>query len=172
MRISLINGPFSVGKTSVAAMLVKRHPEMVPFDPEVIGAVLHRLIPKDRIRDDYQDLAFWRHLVIDAGHRMATDIASDVIVPMSLWRWEYFTEITDGWRRHGIDVIPFRLTCSLETLHARIQTRTDANGDYSWWFDHAERGIAAANDPRFGIEIPTEGRTVDTIVDDIALHLG
>ncbi len=39
-----LNGPFGVGKTSVAAELGRRRPT-ITFDPEVIGSMLWRLLP-------------------------------------------------------------------------------------------------------------------------------
>jgi hypothetical protein len=39
-----LNGPFGVGKTSVAAELARRRP-MITFDPEIIGSMLWRLLP-------------------------------------------------------------------------------------------------------------------------------
>jgi hypothetical protein len=62
--ILFINGPFGVGKTSVARLLVHKMPRSMLYDPEMIGAVLHRVLGPFGKAEDYQDYALWRPLLV------------------------------------------------------------------------------------------------------------
>lgn len=171
MPIALINGPFGIGKSTAANLVVERLPASMLFDPEIIGAFLHRLVGPEVLSGDYQDLPLWRHLAVDVAHRLHTDCDRDLIVPMCLWRYEYFKEITDGFRESGSTVMCFRLTSRPATLQSRILGRRNEDGGHAWCLDHMESGLAAANDPRFGIEIDTEGRTAIEVAEAIVAHI-
>jgi hypothetical protein len=54
--ILLINGPFGVGKSTVASLIVEQIQSAMLFDPEIIGAFLHRLVGPEALSGDYQDL--------------------------------------------------------------------------------------------------------------------
>jgi hypothetical protein len=165
--ILLINGPFGVGKSTAAGLVVERLPSAMLFDPEIIGSFLHRLVGPDVLSSDYQDLQLWRHLVVDVAHRLHADCGRDLIVPMCLCRYDYSREITDEFRASGRDVHCFRLTCSPETLRSRILGRRDEDGGHAWCLGHLASGLAAANNPRFGIEVDTEGRTPEEVAASI-----
>ncbi len=167
MSVVLINGPFGVGKSTAANGVIARLPASMLFDPEIIGSFLHRLVPSDFRTGDYQDVQLWRHLVVDVAHRMHEDCNRDLIVPMNLWRYEYFKELTDGFGSGGKSVLCLRLTYTAATLKSRIAGRRDEDGGHAWCLKHLECGLAAANDPRFGIEVETEGRSPAEIAEDI-----
>jgi len=173
MSIILINGPFGVGKSTTARIVASMHPNSVLFDPETVGTYLAHVLGRDALGEDYQDLTLWRHLVVDFALNLQQDWQPTVIIPMNLWQYDYFKEIVTGLGHTGIPVTCFRLTCSPETLRARILSRPDAEGGHDWCLSHMESGLAAANDPRFGIAIDTEGRPPQAVADHIiAVHEG
>jgi hypothetical protein len=63
-----LNGPFGVGKTTVAEILVERWPGARLIDPERIGFVIQRTFWRSR---DYQDVAQWRDLTVRRVTRAA-----------------------------------------------------------------------------------------------------
>jgi hypothetical protein len=63
------------------------------------------------------------------------------------------------------------LTCTPRTLTARILGRPDAEGSHAWCLAHQESGLAAANDPRFGIAAPTDGQAPGAVAETILRHL-
>ena len=70
--IVLINGPFGIGKTSIALELVQFRPNATHFDPEPIGAFLRRLPGPIAAEEDYQDLLLWRSLFVDLAGQVRT----------------------------------------------------------------------------------------------------
>lgn len=96
--IIFLNGPFGVGKTSVARVARSCLPGTLVFDPEPIGVVLQRataiLSPYGNLVDDFQDLPLWRTLSV-VGLRLARVTATHLIVPMTFSSVQYFKEIVD-----------------------------------------------------------------------------
>ncbi len=111
----LAERPFGVGKTSVARALLEAKPDWSLLDPEVRGEELVRQWPGV---DDFQDLPEWRKAVVeDAVERAGT---GDLVIPMTIWRLEYYREIMDG-LKGATEVRPFRLTASEATMIERIE---------------------------------------------------
>src|SRR6266568_7435520 len=88
--IIVVNGPFGVGKSTAAHLLVKRLPGAMLYDPEVIGFILRR-VGRPLIKSaDYQDLALWRGLTTwGAWIRSYAGYGGP-----SLCRWRYGATIT------------------------------------------------------------------------------
>ena len=114
-----LNGPFGVGKTTVAAELVRRVPGARTFDPERLGWVLKRTVGVFR-PGDYQHLWLWRLSTVVAAHRRARG-ATVLIVPMSVLRRGYLDELLHGLRRRGHDVRHILLDASPDVLVERIE---------------------------------------------------
>ena len=163
MPFLLIHGPFGIGKSTTAQLVSERLPDAGLFDPELVGTFLAQVLGREALGDDYQDMPLWRHLVIDIGLRLQQEWRPLLIIPMNLWRFDYFSEIVSGWGRTGETVIPIRLTCSPETLRRRILSRPTSEGGHAWCLSHLDSGLAAANDPRFGTPIDTEGLDPATV---------
>ena len=110
-----LNGPFGVGKTSVARELVGLIPDARIVDPERIGYVMKRTFWRHH---DYQDVALWRRLTVRQVHRRAR--RTTVIVPMTVVDPAVYAEITAGAR-------VFALTASREQITARIDAGDEAH---------------------------------------------
>jgi predicted kinase len=160
--IIVINGPFGVGKSVTAHLLAERLPGAIVYDPELIGFVLRRIgRPVIKVAD-YQDLAVWRGLTTLGGWALRRTRRT-LVVPMAVWRRDYFAQFIAGLRRADPDVCSFRLTATEETLRRRILASTD-KAARPWRLDHLTTGLAAAADPTFGTEVSTEGRTPAEVV--------
>ena len=154
--ILFINGPFGVGKTSVARVLVERLPSAMLYDPEVIGYVLRRVLGPLKKVEDFQDCALWRGLVVAVARVLRAASDRTLVIPMSVWRREYFDPIAAGLRRVDPDLRCFRLTASKGELVRRISSDSEDPGAYGWRMTHVEVCLSAAQDPAFGTEIPTD----------------
>ncbi len=136
--ILFINGPFGVGKTSVARVLVERTPDAMLYDPEVIGSVLRRVLGPVRKVDDFQDYALWRKLVVAVARVLKAASAPALVIPMTIWRRDYFDSIAAGLRRVDPDLRCFRLTASEGELLRRHIVRLGGQGDLR--VAHVSRG--------------------------------
>jgi hypothetical protein len=163
MRLVWINGPFGVGKTTVAEKVIERWPEAMLYDPELIGTLLHTLLPAALKRGDYQDIALWRRLVRVTAIEMLSEYARPLVVPMTLVVPSYFEEIIGGLRGQGVHVDHFTLLASDETIMARVR-----GSDREEWAASQLPRLAALRDPFFGRHIDSDTANADEIAKDIA----
>ena len=161
--ILLINGPFGIGKTTLADELVRRLPNALHFDPELVGSLVVRLVRDLETTEDFQDLAAWPAAVVATADVLRRTYGRDLVVPMCLWRPERFEAIASGLAALDPGFLAIRLTASEATLRSRILGRPDAEGSHAWCLGHLERALGA----RDGLAIDTEGRTPTEVADAV-----
>ncbi|MER7177021.1 NUDIX hydrolase [Streptomyces mesophilus] len=125
MVIVWINGAFGAGKTTTSRELLDLIPNSTLFDPEVIGGALPWLLPPKRLAEvsDYQDLGFWRRMVVDTAAALHAEVGGVLIVPMTLLRQEYRDEIFGGLAARRIPVRHVLLAPAETILRERIARR-------------------------------------------------
>jgi hypothetical protein len=170
--ILFINGPFGVGKTSVARILVEKLPNAVLYDPELIGSILRRVLRPVKKADDFQDYALWRGLVVAVAHALRVASARTLVIPMTVWRRDYFDPMVAGLRRVDPALRCFRLTASEDELVRRISSDSEDAGAYGWRMSHARVCLGAYRDPAFGVEVPTDGLAPPEVADRILKSVG
>jgi hypothetical protein len=169
--ILFINGPFGVGKTSVARVLVQKLPRSMLYDPEVVGAVLKRVLGPFRKAEDYQDYTLWRPLLVGGARLLKTRSTRTLVIPMTVWRRDLFDPIIAGLRKVDPDLSCFRLAASRDVLVDRIASDTEDREAYGWRMAHVEACLESSRDPAFGTEIRTDGRTPEEVADQILKSL-
>ena len=169
--IIFINGPFGVGKTSVAKMLVEKIPNAMLYDPEVIGALLKRVLGPFKKVDDFQDYKLWRTLVVGCVRVLRKASARTLIVPMTVWRRDLFDPITAGFRRVDPALACFRLSASRDVLTDRILSDAEDRAACPWRMSHVEVCLSALHDPTFGTEIRTDDHTPEEVADRILVFV-
>lgn len=132
-----LNGPFGVGKTTVARLLTGRR----LVDPERIGFLMRRTFWRGR---DYQDVALWRRLTVRQVTRAARKGA--IVVPMTIVRRDVLDEVVG--RIPGVRLVA--LVAPREQLAARIDLDTRDPHANPWRLDNLDRCLAAFDDPAFG----------------------
>lgn len=173
-----INGAFGAGKTHTAFELHRRLPNSHVADPELLGFAIHRMLPA-AARDDFQDRPQWRSAVVATlADAVAAQNGGPVLVPMTVVDEDYFDELVDGLTAAGVHVAHFALQASPDTLEKRLRTRSAywigaAMGrPETWGIRQIPRCVAALATPRFATHVPTDGRTVDEVVEDVAARAG
>jgi hypothetical protein len=86
-----LNGPFGVGKTAVMRELLAAWPQLLPFDPELVGGLCRAMVP-ERVRD-WQDLPLWRELSVAAADGLLRGYGRPLVTPMTLLNEAYATQI-------------------------------------------------------------------------------
>ena len=129
-----INGGFGAGKTTLADELSRRLPDAVVYDPEDVGLMLWKWMPPN---GDFQHLPSWRELVVATALSLRKHHAETLIVPMSLIRDAYRTEILGGLADAGEEVLHVFLEADAGVLRQRLNARV-TNPDNPEW-DQAAR---------------------------------
>jgi AAA domain len=163
-----INGPFGVGKSTVAELLAERWPSATVFDPEYLGFLLRAWQPAEAVVADFQDLSVWRRLVRETAAGLLCDFHRPLIVPMTLLNHAYFDEIVGGLRAGGIEVRHFCLTASRDEVLARVDGRGDGGDWIPTKFDEYEPRLF---DDRFAAHVSTSGRPATAVLDHILAAL-
>lgn len=173
-----INGAFGAGKTQTAFELHRRLPGSHVADPELIGFAIQKMLPADA-RGDFQDRPQWRSAVVATlVDAVAANGSGPVIVPMTLVEAAYFDEVMGGLAGAGVDVRHFALQASADTLRRRLRTRSAywlgraVGRPETWAIDQIPRCVPALATERFATHVPTDERTVDEVVEDIAGRAG
>ena len=165
-----INGPFGVGKTSVARRLVKSLDRVRLVDPERIGFMLRKTWPK-RVCPDFQDLPAWRQMTLD----LVTEASASwrtVVVPMTLANPAYHDEIIGGLRRRGVEVHHVTLMAPATTLKRRIWRRLSGPGSKRWELARVAPTLAMLSRPEFAIHVDTDGRKIADIAREVLARIG
>ncbi|MGP3976112.1 NUDIX domain-containing protein [Streptomyces sp. 8N114] len=135
-----LNGAFGAGKTTAAYELLDLLPGSTLYDPEVIGAELRWMLPKERLAQiaDFQDLRSWRRLVVDTAAALLTEVPGPLLTPMTLLRREYRDEMFGAFAARRIPVRHLLLHVEEPVLRERIDTRAAADGGATraWCLNH------------------------------------
>jgi broad-specificity NMP kinase len=171
--IIMINGPFGVGKTSLAETLEKRIDNSMLFDPEEIGFFL-RKITKNKLTEeedtgDFQDITIWKSLTVDVAQYLVDQYGKHLVVPMTIHNKVYFNYIYSGFAKVTNCLIHFCLLASHETIHNRLKKRGDIIG--SWPYHQTESCLSSYEDNIFPNKIYTDTKSVDQIADSILDHI-
>lgn len=100
-RVIWINGPFGIGKTTTARLLIGRIPGARIFDPEEVGYLLRDVMVHESV-DDFQDWPLWRTLVVANMVEIINHTDSTLVTPMTVLRADYAEEIFTGLARRGM----------------------------------------------------------------------
>jgi hypothetical protein len=130
-----INGGFGAGKTTLAQELHRRLPDTLVYDPEDVGLMLWKWLPPN---GDFQHMASWRELVVATALALRRHHADTLIVPMSLIRDAYRTQILGGLAGAGEKVLHVFLEVDAGVLRERLNARVTQPGR-TW--DEAVREI-------------------------------
>ena len=169
-----LNGPFGGGKTAVARELVAARPDLLPFDPEYVGALCRRLAPEQAA--DWQDLPLWRELTVAAADGLLRGYGRPLVVPMTLLREEYAVEIFHALDDLSWPVFHLVLDAPAEVLRARIAGSQEGGPDPAgvtevrqWRLDHIASYERARAEwlPDAGMLLPTACRTPAEIAAEI-----
>ena len=131
-----INGGFGAGKTTLAEELHRRLPDAVVYDPEDVGIMLWKWLPRN---GDFQHLPSWRELVVATALSLRRHHAKTLIVPMSLIRDAYRIEILGGLADVGEEVLHVFLAADASVLRERLNARARAVNPGSPDWDQAAR---------------------------------
>jgi hypothetical protein len=161
-----INGPFGVGKTSVARRLVETLNSAILFDPEHLGFVLRLTVPADG-DVDFQTLPVWRESVLNFIDSLDRHYAGPIIVPMSIWKADYHRQIIGGLRSRGRDVRHVTLMASEDVLRGRIANSDDGNA-VQWRVRHLRACLEALSGDGYATHLWTDHVQVKALAETLA----
>jgi len=160
-----INGPFGAGKTQAAFELHRRLPGSFVCDPELLGAGIHRMTPRE-LRGDFQDVPIWREGVYQLLDHTMRHFPGVVITPMTVVSSAYFQDIVGRLRSNGHEVEHVILLASRETLLRRLRSRGE--GPASWGARQIDRCLAGLSEFDAADRLHTDTLAHEAVVEEIA----
>lgn len=137
-----LNGPFGAGKTTTTRRLLDRRPRWRSFDPEQVGYLLREGLT-GLPAGDFQDWRPWRTLVPAVLAEVSSFTGADVVAPQTVLVEEYWHDLSQGFRTHGLDVVHVVLDVQPDVLRARIRADGAERGAERWRLDHVGPYLAA-----------------------------
>jgi deoxyadenosine/deoxycytidine kinase len=164
--IIFINGPFGVGKTTIAEQLVQAVPNSLLFDPEYIGYMLRKIVEPIEKPYDFQDLPMWRTLVVATAQTLLENYGRTLIMPMTLWYRPYFDEIMQGLRAMEPQQLHhFCLMATPSTLEQRLAERPTST--QAWCQERNSKALVALQSSEFAQHIATDNQTITQVLGEI-----
>ena len=167
-----LNGAFRAGKTTLAEELHRRIPDAVVYNPEDVGLLLWKWLEPN---NDFQDLPSWRELVVATAVSLRRHHADTIIVPMSLIRAAYRTEILTGLADAGEKVLHVFLEANASVLRERLNARVDTpespeanQSAREWALSRIDAAIvAAAQQPSGTLMLRSDRLTPAELADEV-----
>jgi len=164
-----LNGPFGVGKTTLANRLHQEIPDSILYDPENLGDFFQENLPKAVCPEDFQDYLIWRQTTVQIIRDLATKTGQVIIVPMTVFKKEYYQEIIEQGLREDMYVQHYILVAEKETILDRLDKRTQENNN--WALKHLDNCLQAFEDQIPGQKMDTDSLTVDEIAEIVLKDL-
>ena len=164
-----LNGPFGVGKTTLANLLHQEIPNSILYDPELLGDFFQENLPKAVCPEDFQDYPIWRQTTVQIIRDLATKTGQVIIVPMTVFKKEYCQEIIEQGLIEDMCVQHYILVAEKETILDRLNKRTQENNN--WALKHLDNCLQAFEDQIPGRKIDTDSLTVDEIAEIVLKDL-
>lgn len=170
--IILLNGPFGVGKTSVAMKLCKLNSNFHLYDPEELGKPSRDLTEgiraPEECSDDFQDIRLWESMVIDTALALKRLYQKDLVVPMTFDKEDRLHRVISALDKH-FSVYHYCLTAPYDVIQKRLIARGEHNGD--WPMRRAKECCDNQQGPSFEEYIDTSSVTVEEIAMRIMTNL-
>ena len=150
-----INGAFGSGKTSVAEEIEKRVGKSFIYDPEQVGYFLWDNFPTElKQKGNSQHMAIWREFNYKILKHISENYTGIIIVPMAIYKKQYYDEIIGRLEKDNILVKHFILSASKQIILDRLLKRGEPDG--GWCAQHIDICLNAFETEIAGHKIDAE----------------
>ena len=118
-----LNGPYGVGKSTLAEQLQVRISPSFLFDAELVGDAVRENYPLQFFKETYEEFPLWIQGCCQLLKELDTVYDGCIIVPMTLIRPQSAILIIDRLRSENVLVKHILLEADSETIRQRILTR-------------------------------------------------
>ena len=161
-----INGAYGVGKSTIAAALVKHRPGALLYDPEPLGYFLRDLVRPAERSQDYQELAIFAPVVIEVARQLHMTYGRDLVMSLGVWQPGQAAQIREGLEQ--IDQVRhYTLTASRSTINKRLMYRGDGQQAMRWIHERLDDAIESLSSPAFSVQIPTDNLAPSQVIERI-----
>ena len=161
-----INGPYGVGKSSLAEKLHNMEPESFIFGAELVGNAVRDNMPKELFNGYiFEGYPLWFTLCSALLADITQRYAGDIYVPMTLVYPDSFEKIRRPLEERGISVRHILLESSYDLIHDRILARGEAEG--CWCMRHIHLCLQNQKDFKNVTRIRSFGKSVSELAVEV-----
>lgn len=165
-----INGPYGVGKTTLAEELHRLQPHSFLFDAEAVGDAVRNNLPEEWFEALFERYPMWFQVCAALLADLAGRYDGDVYVPMTLVLPDSFEKMARPLRAQGIPVRHVLLESSYEVLHDRILARGEEED--CWCMQQIDLCLQNQRTFEDVIRIPSLGRSPQELAREVRQAAG
>ncbi len=161
-----IDGPYGVGKSTLAEELHRRRPRSFIFDAEAVGNAVRDNLPEELFNGYFfEGYPLWFRMCAELLAEIVGGYDGDVFVPMTLVRPDSFAKIEEPLREKGVGIVHILLESSPELIHDRILERGEEED--CWCMQQI--GLCLENQRQFegAVRIPSLGKPVSELAEEV-----
>ncbi|HFI0644654.1 AAA family ATPase [Streptococcus suis] len=162
-----LNGPFGVGKTTLANILHKRIENSYLYNPELLGDFLQHQLPQTVCPEDFQDYSVWRQTTYKIVFDLATKTDKIIIIPMTIYKKEYYQDIIQRLIEDKIPLEHYILLADKTTILERLNNRI--NEDNIWSERHLDVCLKAFENHIPGQRLNTDSLKLEEVAKKILM---
>lgn len=160
-----INGPYGVGKSTLAEALREKCPDSFLFDAELAGDAVRENLPKQFFRETYEEYPLWHEMCFRMLKELDEVYDGDVFVPMTLKRPDSVEGILNRLREAGVPVKHILLEADYDTVHDRILLRGEEEG--CWCMEQIDDCLQCQRQLPCDLRLNTGGKTVEELAEEV-----
>lgn len=160
-----INGPYGVGKSTLAEVLQKYLPNSFIFDAEQVGNAVRDNMPARFFRETFEEFPLWQEMCYRLLKELDEVYDGCVLVPMTLKLPASHDAILQRLRDFGAEIVHILLEADHDTVHDRIIQRGEEED--CWCMQNIDTCIRAQKDYPCDLRLQTAGKTVEELAHQV-----
>ena len=161
-----INGPYGVGKSSLAEKLHEYNPHSFIFDAEAVGNAVRDNRPKELFNGYiFEGYPLWFSICAQLLADIASGYDGDIYVPMTLVFADSFEKIERPLKERNVCVKHILLESSSQIIHDRILARGEEED--CWCMRHINLCLKQQRNFKNVIRIESYGKSVSELAADV-----
>lgn len=171
MNVLWIDGPYGVGKSTLAERLHEKMPDSFVFDAEAVGNAVRDNLPQALYGGaEFENYPLWFETCVRLLLEIARRWEGTALVPMTLVFPDSFGKVAGPLREAGVPVRHVLLETDYETVRERILARGE--DEDCWCMRQISACLASQRAFRDVIRIPSTGQTAERLADEVLLRCG
>lgn len=160
-----INGPYGVGKSSLAEELRKKIEHSFIFDAERIGDAVRENYPQEFFKETFEEFPLWHEMCYRLLKDLSMVYSGCVLVPMTLKFPESNMSIIQRLRDAGVKITHIILESGYDTIRERILSRGE--DEDCWCIQQIQKCIDSQKSFPCDYRVVSDGVNVESLAEKV-----
>lgn len=164
-----INGPYGIGKSTLAERLRERISPSFLFDAELVGDAVRENLPEQFFKETYEEILMWGEICCKLLKELDSCFDGCVLVPMTLIRAESAASIIGRLKADGVNIKHILLEADSSTIRERILSRGEDQD--CWCMQQIERCLDSQRDMQCDLRLLAADSSPEMLADLIVAQI-